>query len=163
VVLRILGREPALPGENRIFGVVCPRPISKRAPVPNASPRQDGSPGISVASPHREAVSDPRPQDPMPGRPLDTLAAALQRLRRQAGYPSTRTIGRAISLSHTTVAQALNGSRRPKWEVVERIVCYLGGNVEQFRPCGCCTRNREGPCLRRATPADGLVFPGGAG
>jgi len=114
--------------------------------------------------PHREAVSDPRPQDPMPGRPLDTLAAALQRLRRQAGYPSTRTIGRAISLSHTTVAQALNGSRRPKWEVVERIVCYPRRQCRAVQgPVAGCTRNREGPASVARRPADGLVFPGGAG
>jgi hypothetical protein len=79
----------------------------------------------------------------MSGNPQASLAAALQHLRRQAGDPSTRTIeqgisdshapGKVISVSHSTIAQALNGSRCPKWELLEQIVSYLGGDVEEFR------------------------------
>jgi hypothetical protein len=130
VVLRILGRGSAGPEEPE-----------------------------SPARPVRDGQKAARPQDPAPGKPLDTLAAALQRLRRQAGDPSTRTIGRAVSHSHTTVAQALNGSRLPKWEVVEQIVRYLRGDVEQFRTLWLAALETEKALLpsRDAPEADPLA------
>ena len=81
----------------------------------------------------------------MAGNPQEALATELRRLRRLAGEPSTREIARAISFSHTTVAQALNGSRCPRWNVVSAMVRHLRGDVETFRPLWQAVRDAAEP------------------
>src|SRR5256885_1864957 len=64
------------------------------------------------------------------------LAAALKRLRIQAGNPSLRAISARIertdvyrSRSHNTVANLLSMKRLPtRWETVEAVVQALGGD-----------------------------------
>jgi len=73
------------------------------------------------------------------------MAAALRHLHRHAGEPTTREIGKEIGYSHTTVAQALKGSRCPSWPVIEKIVKRLGGNPEEFRPFWLAVRENEDP------------------
>ena len=86
----------------------------------------------------------------MAGSPQDVLTAELRRLHRSAGEPGTRAIAKAIKFSHTTVAQALNGSRCPKWNAIEAMVRHLGGNVEAFRTLWQAVRDAESPILARA-------------
>ena len=81
----------------------------------------------------------------MSGRPLDELAAALRRLHRSAGEPSTHEIGKRIGYSHTTVAQAFKGTRCPTWPVLEVLVTYLGGDPAEFKSYWIATRDAEDP------------------
>lgn len=81
----------------------------------------------------------------MSERPLADLSTALRHLHRHAGEPSTREIGRAVHYSHTTVAQALSGSRRCSWKVIEKVVVYLNGDVELFRRLWIRVRDAEKP------------------
>jgi hypothetical protein len=87
----------------------------------------------------------------MAGSPQEVLAAELRRLHRSAGEPGTRVIAKAIEFSHTTVAKALNGSRCPKWNVIQAIVLHLGGDIETFRPLWQAVRDAESPI---PAPAD---------
>lgn len=81
----------------------------------------------------------------MSDQPLADLSTALRHLHRHAGEPSTREIGRAVQYSHTTVAQALSGSRRCSWKVIEKVVVYLNGDVELFRRLWIRVRDAEKP------------------
>ncbi|MFD3926889.1 TIR domain-containing protein [Streptomyces sp. NPDC058614] len=67
-----------------------------------------------------------------PTQPLDALAAALRELHARAGKPSMRALAQDVSISHTTVADALNGKRVPSWGTVESLVRQLGGNEKEF-------------------------------
>ncbi|MDX3782501.1 toll/interleukin-1 receptor domain-containing protein [Streptomyces europaeiscabiei] len=69
----------------------------------------------------------------VPAEPLDALAAALRALHVGAGKPSMRALAHDVSLSHTTVADALNGKRVPSWGTIETLVRRLGGNEKEFR------------------------------
>jgi transcriptional regulator with XRE-family HTH domain len=79
------------------------------------------------------------------GTRQDDLAAALRRLHRAAGEPSTHEIGKAIGYSHTTVANALRGRRRPTWRVLKAVVTYLEGDLETFRAHWIAVRDLEEP------------------
>src|SRR2546423_10460771 len=69
-----------------------------------------------------------------PSEGPQAFAAALRELHGRAGRPSTRAMaGRLDDVSHTTVAEALNGKRVPSWSVVCGIVRLLGGDEERFR------------------------------
>lgn len=69
-----------------------------------------------------------------PSEGLQAFAAALRELHALAGRPSTRAMaGKLTNVSHTTVAEALNGKRVPSWSAVRGIVRLLGGNEERFR------------------------------
>src|SRR6266568_4717488 len=92
----------------------------------------------------------------MAGSPQEVLAAELRRLHRSAGEPGTRAIAKAIKFSHTTVAQALNGSRCPKWNAIEAMVRHLDGDVEAFRPLW----QAAPPGSRLAWPAAGAHVAG---
>lgn len=81
----------------------------------------------------------------MTGQPRDNLSAALQHLRRQAGDPSFRKIAKATSYSHTTVAEAITGSRRVSWEAIRQIVRYLGGDVDEAKQLWLAVRELEEP------------------
>lgn len=81
----------------------------------------------------------------MPGGPLDELAAALRRLHRRAGEPSTHEIGKGINYSHTTVAQALKCTRCPSWPVMTAIVTFLAGDLEEFRAYWVAVRDAQDP------------------
>jgi hypothetical protein len=81
----------------------------------------------------------------MPGGPLDELTAALRRLYRDAGEPSTHEIGKGISYSHTTVAKALKGAQCPSWPVLEALVTYLNGDLEKFRWHWVAVRDAQDP------------------
>jgi hypothetical protein len=43
-----------------------------------------------------------------------------------------RALAQNVSISHTTVADALNGKRVPSWGTVESLVRQLGGNEKEF-------------------------------
>jgi hypothetical protein len=81
----------------------------------------------------------------MGNSPLEELAAALRRLHRAAGEPSTHEIGKNINYSHTTVAQALRADHCPSWPVLHAVVTYLGGDPGQFRSFWIAVRDAEDP------------------
>lgn len=81
----------------------------------------------------------------MASQPRDSLSTALQHLRRQAGDPSFRRIAKATSYSHTTVAEAITGSRRVSWDAIEQIVRYLGGDVSEAKQLWLDAREFEEP------------------
>lgn len=57
------------------------------------------------------------------------LIEALRALHLRAGRPSARAMAAAIgNVSHTTVAEALNGKRVPSWPIMQSIVGHLGGD-----------------------------------
>jgi hypothetical protein len=90
------------------------------------------------------------------GGSLDELAAALRRLHRQAGEPSTHEIGKKINYSHTTVAHAFKGARCPSWPVTKAIVTYLDGDLDEFRAYWIAVRDALDP-LPEKIPKPGLT------
>ncbi|MFF8263273.1 tetratricopeptide repeat protein [Streptomyces virginiae] len=74
-----------------------------------------------------------------------SLAAALQRLHRLSGEPSTREVARRThgALSHTTVSQTLRGNQLASWRSIELIVSALGGSVEEFRELWVAARDKQ--------------------
>ncbi|MFD5696443.1 hypothetical protein [Streptomyces lasiicapitis] len=64
---------------------------------------------------------------------LAHLAAQLQHLHREAGEPSYREIGRKIKFSHTTVMKTIKCESCPSWQVLEKIVVFLGGDIPEFK------------------------------
>jgi hypothetical protein len=84
---------------------------------------------------------------------LDELTAALRRLHRDAGEPSTHEIGKKIRYSHTTVAKALKGTRCPSWPVTEAIVAYLNGDIEKFRSYWVAVRDVQDPLPDGVAPS----------
>jgi hypothetical protein len=84
------------------------------------------------------------PVDSAMSDPAAELAAALRSLRAQAGSPSLRALAkRAGTVSHTTVADALAGSRVPSWEVVSAIVRACEGDQDQIRRKWLAAHNAE--------------------
>lgn len=77
--------------------------------------------------------------------PRAELTAALRHLHRHAGEPSTRDVARAIGYSHTTVAQALSGSRRCSWKVLRKLVEFLDGDLDTFKQLWLLVRGAEDP------------------
>ena len=67
------------------------------------------------------------------------LLAELRTAYLLAGGPSSRALAGAIArktghkISHTTVNQAVTGKIVPSWQILERIVKVLGGDVDHFR------------------------------
>ena len=72
-----------------------------------------------------------------PEQNFELLEAAIGRLHRSVGSPSSRVIAEGTVYSHTTVANLLRG-RVKTWNVLESVVLYLGGDpadfVEYFPP-----------------------------
>jgi hypothetical protein len=100
----------------------------------------------------------------MGNSPLEDLAAALRRLHRLAGEPSTHEIGRKINYSHTTVAQALKAERCPTWPVFRAVVTCLGGDLQEFRSYWIAVRDAEDPLPSLPVPTDsGHEVPQAAG
>lgn len=67
--------------------------------------------------------------------PRAVLHAELRRYHADAGSPSTRMIAsqlRDISVSHTTVAEALNGRRLPSWKVIDALARFLGADRDHL-------------------------------
>ena len=65
---------------------------------------------------------------------LGALNDALMKLLRKAGNPTYRSIGNALpGTAHTTVADCFGGRVVPRWNKLEEIVIYLGGDPEEFR------------------------------
>ena len=66
--------------------------------------------------------------------PSQSLTLALGDLHRAVGKPTSRQIADGVgSVSHTSIADTLAGRRIPSWRILEKIVVYLGGDVERFR------------------------------
>lgn len=66
--------------------------------------------------------------------PREELVGQLQVLHAHAGLPSSRAVAaKTGQVSHTTVAQALNGRRIPSWRTLMSIVQALDGDTEHFR------------------------------
>lgn len=63
---------------------------------------------------------------------LEKLLSALRELHLQAGRPSTRSIAKSGTYSHTTIAAVLKTSRLPAWTVLADIVRCLSGDTEAF-------------------------------
>lgn len=68
----------------------------------------------------------------------EALFAELQKLHRDAGVPSLRTVAQRITrqggiASHTAVHSALRGKSLPSLALMEGIVTVLDGDVEHFR------------------------------
>lgn len=93
----------------------------------------------------------------MSDAPLDDLTAALRRLHRDAGEPSTHEIAKKIKYSHTTVAQALKPTRRPTWPVLEALVKHLGGDLGVFRAYWIAVRDIEDPLPLPHNGQSGIV------
>ncbi len=73
----------------------------------------------------------PRPDVP-PGSHRD-LVDALHALHHQAGWPSLRTLARAIGVSHTTVSKTFSTATLPSWGTLELLVLAMDGDPVQFR------------------------------
>ena len=66
-------------------------------------------------------------------RPL--FFSALRDLYLKAGKPSARSISRELGdVSHTTVADMLNGRHLPRWAIARRVIGLLGGDEASFQP-----------------------------
>ena len=62
------------------------------------------------------------------------FSAALRALHVRAGQPSSRDMAKGIGgVSHTTLNAAIRGTSIPSWVITEKVVEYLGGDVETFR------------------------------
>jgi hypothetical protein len=82
----------------------------------------------------------------LPEGAVRDLFEHLHRLHRYAGEPSTRKIaaGSRKALSHTAVHAAFTGARGvPSWAILEPIVRYLGGDLDQFRRLWVHARDHE--------------------
>ncbi|MBZ4508566.1 helix-turn-helix domain-containing protein [Mycobacterium avium subsp. hominissuis] len=64
---------------------------------------------------------------------LAELRGELYRLRLAAGQPSFRAMAQKTGWSRATVGRVFSGESVPKWDVLEAVVGYLGGNTEKFR------------------------------
>ena len=69
------------------------------------------------------------------GTGVEDLRSALRALHLAAGRPSARSISRALdqAVSHTTIADLLNGRRIPSWAITQRVVAHLNGDEGKFR------------------------------
>jgi hypothetical protein len=85
---------------------------------------------------------------------LAALVVALRRLQRVAGEPSARAIAKSINYSHTAVSEAFRGNQLPRWEIVQKIVVHLNGDVEEVRQLWILVRDVQEP-LACEYPADG--------
>ncbi|MFD8496991.1 NBR1-Ig-like domain-containing protein [Amycolatopsis sp. NPDC059657] len=66
--------------------------------------------------------------------PATTLAAELARLRREAGDPSFRKMAeRSGRISHTTLHEAVRGTRFPSWETTREFAKACGADEEHWR------------------------------
>ena len=72
----------------------------------------------------------PRPE--LPAGPQRDLVDELHELHHQAGWPSLRTIGRAVGCSPTTVSAAFSSARLPGWGLLELIAEFLQGDTARF-------------------------------
>jgi DNA-binding NarL/FixJ family response regulator len=82
---------------------------------------------------------------------LADFFAAMQRLRVQAGEPSTREIARMSGqISHDTVHRTMTGPALPRWANVEAVVRALGGDPDTVKPLW----------LAASDPLGGLVAGG---
>jgi CRP-like cAMP-binding protein/class 3 adenylate cyclase len=88
-------------------------------------------------------VFEPTSPSPDPASGLADLRERLKRLHRKAGEPSTRAIGKAITLSHTTVHSVLRCSKAPVWGQLELVVESLGGEVEEFKELWIAAKDEE--------------------
>ena len=65
---------------------------------------------------------------------IDDLVEGLRSMRIQAGKPPFRAMAKASgTVSHTTLHDALSGTRMPTWPTVEAFVRACGGDVDQWR------------------------------
>jgi transcriptional regulator with XRE-family HTH domain len=62
------------------------------------------------------------------------LYVKLRGLWQDAGRPAMRALARDLAFSHTTVAEAINGTRIPSMAKLKRIVEELDGDWEEFKP-----------------------------
>ncbi|MGW4483625.1 NBR1-Ig-like domain-containing protein [Amycolatopsis sp. NPDC004368] len=66
--------------------------------------------------------------------PADVLAAELAALRASAGDPSFRKMAeRSGRISHTTLHEAVKGTRFPSWETTREFVKACGADEERWR------------------------------
>jgi tetratricopeptide (TPR) repeat protein len=76
------------------------------------------------------------PVDPGVAKVAESSAfrSALRDLYEAAGKPSARSISRDLAdVSHTTVADLLNGRRIPSWAIARRVIAFLGGDEASFK------------------------------
>lgn len=75
--------------------------------------------------------------------PVKALFRELTRLHRLAGEPSSRTIARAVALSHATVHAALRGPKVPRWDVLDLVIEQLGGDKNEVLRLWVAARDAE--------------------
>jgi hypothetical protein len=77
----------------------------------------------------------PRPERPIDASagPLQEFAAALRKLRTEAGGPPYRTMAANAHVSKASLSAAAAGHRLPTWEVVRAYVAACGGDVDEWR------------------------------
>src|SRR6185312_12936137 len=87
-----------------------------------------------IRSHERRSLSMPRPErpiDPSAG-PLQEFAAALRKLRAEAGSPPYRTMAEQAYASKASLSAAAAGHRLPTWEVTRAYVQICGGDVDEW-------------------------------
>jgi hypothetical protein len=85
------------------------------------------------------------------GPGLAELLNELKRLRLAAGQPSLRSIAQKTGWSRATVGRIFNGEV-PKWDSLDAVVSYLGGDAERFRQLWAQAMQEASP-LTANTPA----------
>lgn len=94
----------------------------------------------------------PRPK--VADGPLRALSDELHRLHHEAGWPSLRTMARAVGSSHTTVSAAFTEPKAPRWGLLELIVEVLGGDTEKFHRLWLDATSLDGQPVARAPVPD---------
>ncbi|GAA4475257.1 helix-turn-helix domain-containing protein [Phytohabitans houttuyneae] len=93
-----------------------------------------------------EILTMPRPErpiDPAAG-PVQQFAAALRKLRAEAGNPPYRTMASAAHTSKASLSAAAAGHRLPTWEVTRAYVQVCGGDVEEWHQLWTTAREKAG-------------------
>ena len=104
----------------------------------------------------------PRPD--VPEGPARVLFHALHELHHRAGWPSLRSMAKAVGCSHTTISAAFCEPRIPRWGLLELIVETLDGNAESFHDlwlAATATESTYLPLMSVATPMPAALLSAG--
>src|SRR5262249_38327293 len=93
--------------------------------------RRGGRSAVAWGSGRRRMGRRERPGDPAAG-PLQAFAHQLRELRRAAGSPSYRELGRRAHFSDTSLSVAASGVSLPSLEVTLGYVRACGGDIAEW-------------------------------